>query len=58
MYISFNESQFNLSAITEQEVLCYLITDQQYCAYFSSFLTSLLTAITEKTRGDHPCQVM
>jgi len=58
MYISFNESQLNLSAITEQEVLCYLITDQQSGAYFSSFLTSLMTAISEKTRGDHLCQVM
>lgn len=36
----------------------YLITDQHSGTYFSSFLTSLLTAIAEKTRGDHPCKVM
>jgi len=36
----------------------YLITDQHSGAYFSNFLTSLLTAITERQRGDHPCQVM
>jgi len=37
---------------------CYLATDQKSIVYFSSFLTSLLTAIAEKTRGDYPCPVM
>lgn len=36
----------------------YLITDQHSGANFNSFLTSLLTAIEEKSRGGHPCKVM
>lgn len=37
---------------------CYLVTKQKTRVYFNSFLTSLLTAIEEKSRGDHPCKVM
>lgn len=36
----------------------YLITNQHSGAYFRCFLTSFTTAIAEKTRGDHLCQVM